>query len=89
MRKVCLIFLTISLFSTALLAGTMDTTIAVNTTVTVNTFKPFNVFGNNTNGWTNPVAVKDKIQGAGNYLSALSRRLVGRFLFLEQQRRIR
>jgi alpha-L-arabinofuranosidase len=48
-------------------AKTIDTAIGVNVTVTVNTFKPINIFGNNTNGWTNPMAVKDKIQEAGNY----------------------
>lgn len=48
-------------------AETNETSITVNVTVTVNTFKPINIFGNNTNGWSNPVPVKDKIQDAGNY----------------------
>jgi hypothetical protein len=43
-------------------------TLTINASVTVNTFKPYNIFGNNTSGWANPVNAKDKIQEAGNYL---------------------
>lgn len=46
----------------------VNTTIEVDAAKTVNTFKPYNIFGNNVNGWSNPEKAKDKIQGAGNYL---------------------
>lgn len=65
-KTVLLLALFIAPFS--VFAGTIETTIYVNATVTVSTFKPMNIFGNNTNGWSNPVKAKDKIAGAGNFL---------------------
>jgi|DewCreStandDraft_4_1066084.scaffolds.fasta_scaffold27735_1 alpha-L-arabinofuranosidase len=53
--------------SFSLFAESSETLININVTNKVNTFKPINIFGNNTNGWANPVQVKDKIQEAGNY----------------------
>ncbi len=58
-----LLFVPVFIFS-----AIVDTTLDINAGVTINTFKPINIFGNNTNGWASPVAAKDKIQAAGNYL---------------------
>jgi alpha-L-arabinofuranosidase len=49
-------------------AETINTAIDINAAVTVNTFKPYNIFGNNVNGWSNPGPIRDKIQAAGNYI---------------------
>ncbi len=49
-------------------AETPATSIDVDASVTLNSFRPISIFGNNTNGWASPVPVKDKIQGAGNFL---------------------
>ncbi|MCE5300749.1 MAG: discoidin domain-containing protein [Spirochaetia bacterium] len=66
MKKLLLILGLLSPF--ALYAETIPASIAIDVSATVTTFKPFNIFGNNTNGWASPVPVKDKIQAAGNYL---------------------
>lgn len=68
MRLKPVLVLLLLLFVSVCLANTVETTISINADVTVNTFKPFNIFGNNVNGWSNPVPLKDKIQGAGNFI---------------------
>ena len=66
LKSVLVLFLFLS--ASVCLADVTPTTIDINAAVTVNTFRPFNIFGNNVNGWSNPVPLKDKIQGAGNFI---------------------
>jgi len=42
--------------------------INIDASVTLTTFKPFQLFGNNTSGWANPMPVQKKIQAAGNFI---------------------
>ncbi len=68
MRLKSVLVLFLLLLTSICLADAVETTIDINAAVTVNTFRPFNIFGNNVNGWSNPVPLKDKIQGAGNFI---------------------
>lgn len=40
----------------------------IDASVVVNKFKPYNIFGNNVNGWSDSSKVKEKIEAAGNFI---------------------
>lgn len=56
------------LFSTAVFGGSMTASVSIDATVTLNTFKPYNIFGNNVNGWSDSSKVKEKVEAAGNFI---------------------
>jgi len=66
--KIVLLAVLLWVVTPGLKAEVRKAEIVVDGGVTVTGFYPISIFGNNVPAWTNPVPVKDKIQGAGNYL---------------------
>lgn len=65
MKKNLSVLLALFLLPAVMFANSV---ITVDAGKVINTFKPYNIFGNNVNGWSNPTETKDKVQAAGNFI---------------------
>jgi alpha-L-arabinofuranosidase len=68
LARTCFLLSLVSGWILPLRAETTQASLEVNASVTLTSFKPLHVFGNNANGWADPLPIQKKVEAAGNYL---------------------